>query len=380
MVVGKLLKKWDMVIDEAENCLQLNPKNISVLYALGEAAKEAKYIDTSISVLESILSFDKSHVKSLKTLGAIYINDKEDLEKARVYYQKASRLAPQDAEASKSAKDLAARITANQYGKAKSSKDLIKDRDKAQDLEADQAILRTEDDFKRAIERTKKKLETNPESKKDLRKLGDLYQKLGELDKAVHVYEKILSLDPTSFDIKCKISDCNILKVDKKVKKLQGSLKKQPNNPNIKQELQKTLKQKLEVEIKEYSIQIKDQPTNNDIRFKLGYALFNANRFDDAITQFQYSVKDPRKKVHSATYMGQAFLRKKDFELAITQFNNALKALSAKDREYKKVQYYLAMAYETSNDTEKAIEIYTSIYKEDINFKDVQARLKKLRG
>ena len=36
MIVGKIAKKWDMVVDEAENYLLHDPKNLSVLYALGK--------------------------------------------------------------------------------------------------------------------------------------------------------------------------------------------------------------------------------------------------------------------------------------------------------------------------------------------------------
>lgn len=380
MVVGKMMKKWDMVIDEAENFLQYDPKNLPVLYALGEASMQAGYIDTAISVFESILAFDSVHVPALKSLGKIYRFHKEDLEKAKNYFQRAVKIAPQDIESTKMVKDLSAQITADTYGQAKSSHDLLKDQDKSKELEEDQALLRTDDDYIRAIERTVKKLESDPNNKKELRRLGELYQKMGKFDKAIESYSKISELDPTNVDMRNRIGECRIQKVEKQIQTLKEKLDKDPQNEAVKQEYNKVLRTKLETEVQEYTTQVKDQPTNYELRFKLGLALFQSSRFDESLAQFQVAVKDPRKKIFAYTYMGQAFLKKKEFDLAIEQFQNALSTITPKDRQYKDNLYNLGLAYESAGKTSEAIETYTTIYKEDINFRDVQARLKKLKS
>ncbi|NUM34749.1 MAG: tetratricopeptide repeat protein [Candidatus Brocadiae bacterium] len=380
MLFGKISKKWDVVIDEAENFLQYDPKNLSVLCGLGEACTEAGYIDTAISVFENILAFDSSHVPALKSLGRIYRFQKEDLEKAKYYYQRAVKLAPQDNEVSKMVKDLSAQITADTYGQAKSSHDLIKDQEKAKDLEEDNTMLRTEEDYARAIERTAKKLETDPNNRRELKRLGELYQKTGKFDKALEIYNKILEMDPTNSDLKNRIGECRLQKVERQIQTVKDKLDQDPQNESLKQEYKKMLRAKVETEIQEYTNQVKDQPTNFEFRFKLGLSLFQASRFDEALAQFQVAVKDPRKKISAYTYMGQAFLQKKEYDLAIEQFQNALNAQTTKERQYKDTLYHLALAFESAGRTQDAIETYTTIYKEDINFKDVQARLKKLKS
>ena len=379
MVVGKLLKKWDMVIDEAENFLQYDPKNLSALCALGEGCTNAGYIDAAILIFDHILTFDSNHLNALKSLGRIYKNHKEDWDKAKYYFERAHKAAPTDIESDKMTKDLAAQITAKRYGKATSSHELIKNKEKAQELEEDNAILRTDEDYIRAIERTRKKLAKDPNNKKNLKQLAMIYQKLGKFENAIEHYEKILQLFPASSDVKSKISICKIQKVDQQLQKIKVKLKSNPNNEALKQKYSQTLKIKLNTEIQEYRSQVKEQPTNYDLRLKLGNALFQANLYDDAITQFQVLVKDPRKKALAFTFMGKAFTKKKDFSLAEEQFKNALKIQDPNDPQYKEILYYLGLAYETAGKSDKALETYTKIYKEDINFKDVQSKLKKLK-
>ncbi len=379
MIIGKMMKKWEMVIDEAENFLLLDPKNLSVLQALGEACVAAGYMDTAISVFENILAFDGSYADALKALGKIY-QGKEELEKAQQYFQRAYQVAPTDMESAKLVKDLAAQITANTYGQAKSSGDLVKDKEKAQDLEAEHSMLRTDEDYARAIERTKKKLDADPNNKKELRRLGELYQKIGQIDDAIETFSRILELDATMTDIRVKISECKIAKAEHIIHELEEKLKQQPANEGIKQQLAKARRNKLEVEIQEYAAQSKDQPTNYDLRLKLATALMQTGKIDDAISHLQVAVNDPRKKPLIYTMMGQAFTQKKEFELAVEQFQNALKLLNPKERQYKDTLYYLALAYESAGKAQDAIETYTTIYKEDINYRDVQARLKKLKG
>lgn len=379
IIIAQLLKKWDKVMDEAENYLQYDPKNISVLHALGEACAKAKYADSSVAVFENILAFDGNCVKALKALGNVYLADKQDMEKANQCFQRAFKLAPQDIECARQVKDLAAQITSKTYGDAKNSSDLVKDKDKAKELADDQSILRTEDDYKRAIERSLKKLSDDPQNKKELRRVGELYQKLNQLDDAIGIYEKLLQLDATSFDIKCRVSECKIAKSEKRVQDLQEKYQKAPQDQRLKQELQKALQAKIEVEIQEFDMQVKAQPTNCELRFKLGMACFQGNRPDDAIGQFQHAIKDPKFRTQAYIYMGQAFTKKQEFEMAIEQLENAKKLVSAKDTQYRDILYSLGLTYESAKQYQKAIDIFTDIYRVDIGYKDIQNRLKRLK-
>ncbi len=378
MKLGKMMKKWDMVIEEAENFLLLDPKNVPVLYALGEACKHAKYTETAIAVLESLVSLNSSHLAALKMLGYIHLEEKE-LKKAEHYFQRANKADPTDQEASKQVKDLSAQITSAEYGKAKSTQDLIKNKDVARELEEDQAILRTDDDYKRAVERCRKKLSDAPEDGKLLRTLGELYQKMQKYEEAVNAYRKVLELDPTRFDIKCKISDCRIAKSNDHCNSLKEQYKSS-KDPSVGSALKKALKERLAIEIEEYKMQIHEQPTNQEVRFKLGKALFQSGQLDNAIENFQVVIKDPRLKISALNYMGQTFIKKKEYGLAEEQFKAAMSGVGEKDPKYRDSQYNLGLCYEAAGKTQEATDVFTDIYKKDIRYRDVADRLKGLKG
>lgn len=380
MVLGKLLKKWDMVVDEAENYLELDPKNISVLFSLGLASMHAGYIDTAISVFENIMAFNNSHVNALKALGKIYFEHKKEMDKAQQYYQRAAKLATSDIEAAKMVKDISAQITAQTYAKADSSRDLIRDKDKAKELEEEQAVLRTEEDIQRAIDRARTKLNQDPNNKKEMRRLAELYQKIGMYDDAISTLNRLLEGDPSNSDIKCRIGDCKLAQIKNNIHTLKESLKKTPQNQALRQKLQQMVEQRNEMEIQEFQMRVQNQPTNQELRYKLGLALFTAKRFDEAIANFQQSLQDPRNKVSAYNYMGESFVQKKEFDLAVEQYQSAIGILNPNDSQYRDIKYNLGLAYEYGGNKEKAVETFTEIYKVDIGFKDVQERLKRLKS
>lgn len=378
--LAKAMKKWDTVLEEAENFLLIDSQNEGVLMTLGQACLEKQYFDAAISVYENVLKVNNRHVGALKQLGTIYEVHVVDLQKAQNYFEKASKADPTDHEASKKVKNISASITSGSYVNATSSKDLIKDKDRAKELEEEGQLLRTDDDIKRAIERCRKRLEADPESKKELRKLGDLYFKLRKYDDATNIFSKVLQLDPTSFDVKSKISECKIARCDYRLKEAHQQYKQNPQDPQVQQNFKKARKEKILIEIKEYQKLIESQPTNDDLRFKLGKSLFQGGNYDDAIANFQYSVKNPGKKIDSMIYMGQAFIKKSEFDLAEEQFKNALTSHPAKDKKHLELLYNLGLCYEASQRSEDAISTFTEIRKLDIKYKDVDARIKALRG
>jgi tetratricopeptide (TPR) repeat protein len=304
---------------------------------------------------------------------------KGDMEKANQHYQRAAKLAPQDIEISKMVKDVSAQITAHSYTTANSSRDLIRDKEKAKELEEDQAVLRTEEDIQRAIERCKKRIAEDPGSKKDLRRLAELLQKLNQFDESLEVLKKLLEIDPTNFDIKCKLGDCRIAKIAENLRVLRENLKKSPQNDAMKQKLQKALQEKNEIEIQEYTLRLQTQPTNSELRFKLGSALFQAKKFDEAISNFQQALQDPRNKVSAYNYIGQAFVNKQEYDLAVEQYKTALSLVSPTEMQHREIKYNLGLAYELANKPTEAVEVFKEICTVDIGYKDVQARLKKLK-
>jgi tetratricopeptide (TPR) repeat protein len=374
-----MLKKWDMVIDEAENCLLYDPKNLSMIFALGQACLQAKYIETAILCFEQMLDFNKTNVQAMKALGQVY-QQQDNLQQAKDFFEKASKLAPQDSELAKLAKDAAAMLTTKDYGQAKSTQDIVKDKDKAKKLEKMNKQIRTEEDRREIMAFIKVDLQKDPNNKKLMSDLGVHHQELNEFEEANALFEKVLQIEPTRFDIKVRVSECKIKKIENQLRQFEEKIKQDANNAKLKTDLEKLKKLKLETEIREYDFLVKEQPLDGNFRFKLGVALFQMKRFDESIGEFQVAKDrvDAKKRGVVYRYLGQAFVEKKDYDIAIENFQQSIQEIPEKELQ-KDVLYDLGLAYEASKKIEQAIETFTQIYKEDLKYKDVGDRIKRLK-
>lgn len=386
MKFAQMRKKWQAVIDEAENYLLHDPENVGVLYALGEACMNAGHLETAIYVFEDIYSLNSEHVKSLVKLGEIYASDNiKNYDKAITCLQKAHKLSPTDGDISRDIKRIAAKKTSEVYTKADSSRDLIKDKDKANVLEVLNQTVRSEEDAQRHIQIIKNQLDNDPTSKKLLRELANKYLILAKYnisgyDEAAKVLDKYLELDPTNFDTRSKIASCKINKFKGQISVVEAKLKQNPQDAALAQKLKQLKKNKVATEIKEYGVLVQERPTDSDLRFTLGKALFQNKQFDESIANFQQAIQAPQLKVESFNYMGQAFLKKGNFSLAETQFKKAIEGLPSSHKAYKMLLYSLGVVYESAGKKAEAIDTYTSLLNIDIQFKDVGARLEKLKS
>lgn len=381
--IAQMSKKWDVVIEEAENYLLVDPENVGILYILGEACLNAGYTDTAIFVFENIYQVEPTHIKSLMKLSEVY-KTKESFDKAMFYCQKALQVNPNDAEISREIKRIAAQKTSKVYVGADSTQDLIKDKEKARELEKKQKNIRTEEDALDAIDIIEKQLRESPENKRLLREASELYLRLAKYktegyDKAIEHLTTLLKLEPTNFDTKHKLARCKIDKASSQLEYFEKKSQQNPNDEAVKQKLKQLQKNKILSEITEYKKLVDERPTESELRFKLGKAFFMNKQFDDAIANFQQAIQAPLYRVDALNYMGQAFLKKQNFSLAETQFKNALEGLAQSDKKYKGLLYSLGIVYESGGKKQDAIDTYTALLNIDIQYKDVSARLDKLR-
>ncbi|WP_372370020.1 tetratricopeptide repeat protein [Candidatus Uabimicrobium sp. HlEnr_7] len=380
---AQMRKKWDTVIEESENYLLHDPTNVPVLFALGEACMHSGHTDTAIFVFEDLYSIDSSHVKSLVKLSEVHKN-LGNYDKAIFYCQKAAKLSPTDGDISREVKRIAAMKTTNTYTEAKSSRDLIKDKDKANILEKLNQKIRSKEDAEQVIAIIKRQLQEEPENKKLIRDLAEKYLIFAKYDpsgydQAGELLQKYLELDPTNFDTKYKIATCKIDKLNMQIDILQKKQKKNPQDANIAQQAKQLKKKKLSTEVEEYRVLVEERPTESELRYRLGKALFQLKQFDEAIANFQQAIQSPGLRVEALNYMGQAFLHKQNYSLAEAQFKSALEGLASSHKAYKTLLYSLGVVYESADKKAEAINTFTSLMNIDIQYKDVSARLDKLR-
>jgi tetratricopeptide (TPR) repeat protein len=117
-----------------------------------------------------------------------------------------------------------------------------------------------------------------------------------------------------------------------------------------------------------------------DTRYNLGIAYKEMGLLDEAIAEFQLAAKDEARLLECSSMLGICFMEKGMPKLAVKWFEKGLKAPGRSEEEYAGLRYDLAMAYEADGETKKALSLFTDLYGQDANFRDVAAKVRELRG
>ncbi|HEV8254201.1 MAG TPA: tetratricopeptide repeat protein [Vicinamibacteria bacterium] len=117
-----------------------------------------------------------------------------------------------------------------------------------------------------------------------------------------------------------------------------------------------------------------------DTRYNLGIAYKEMGLIDEAIAEFQLAAKDENRALECGSMLGICFMEKGMPKLAIKWFEKGLKAPGRSEEEYAALRYDLAMAYEASGEVDRALDIFTDLYGQDANFRDVAAKVRELRS
>jgi len=128
----------------------------------------------------------------------------------------------------------------------------------------------------------------------------------------------------------------------------------------------------------EYRTRVAEHPTDLGLRHQLGQALLSAGDVDDAIGEFQKTVRDPKFKNDSQLRMGQAFAAKGQNDLAVRQLEGALEGHTHVTDRVKEIHYELGGIYTKMENTDKARDHLGAIYEVDIGYRDVGDLLAKL--
>ncbi len=122
------------------------------------------------------------------------------------------------------------------------------------------------------------------------------------------------------------------------------------------------------------------QEEDYDTHFNLGLAYREMGLLDEAIGEFQLSVKSPDYLVESASMIGACFLEKGFPEQGAEWYARALSAPGLTLEMELGLRYELGRAQETAGNTEAALASFSEVLAINPAFRDVMARVSKLRS
>lgn len=379
----RLQKKHDLEVNELENSLKHQPQNSSTLSQLARALESCELWESAIGVYEEIVELDSSAIEALRSLGKLVASKRDDPESAIAYWETLKNQKPDDKEAGKFIRDLSAAVMVRKAEKKKkqagddSFRSMLKDEDESAELEQKQQIIRTDEDRVRAIKFKMTDIKQDPKNSRLWREVGSLFQDLKQWDKAETAYRNALKVNSTDLFAQEKIEQLKEVRLETELTTLR---EKANSDHSLKGPLEEKEKEFMVFQVSANKRRCETHPTDYGLKFAYGLSLKAIGEYDDAIGQFQQSMKDPKNKIGAKKEIGDCFIAKELPDMAKSQYSEALGDLSDKESDlFKNIKYALGRACEDNNDVDEALKHYQELMSIDIGFKDVSKRVSDLR-
>lgn len=215
---------------------------------------------------------------------------------------------------------------------------------------------------------------------------ADFYARQGLIDEARAIFERLQTLFPENEEIARKLGSLGLT--------LQGEEQKEPlaeekEEPVVIEEMleaesiaEPTLDNDVMDIFNEFKKGLEKELEDEDYEthYNLGIAYKEMGLIDDAIREFQASLKDPKRFVHSANMLGVCYLEKGLYPLAIDVLKNAIEKMEDRGESYWAMKYDLANAYEKNGDTKEAFELFMQVYGWNSKFRAVSDKIDHLKA
>lgn len=371
----------------AEKLLAYDPGNTDHMVSLMQNAQKGGYYDTVMWIGPTLLKANidgKGETSKYLALRDTYIALRQ-WRRATEACQYALSTRPNDMDLQREVKDLSARQTMSEgnYEGSGSFRDSIRDREGQERLQRLDSDIRTEDQMSSIIREAEAELAADPEEPGKLIKLVDVYTKTDNPEyenKAIELLNAFY--DKTKhFRFRLRIGEIRMRQLSRLERSLRERVIKNPSDKAMIKEYRDFLKEKNEQELAEYTLASENYPTQLDFKFQMARRLFDLERYGEAIPVFQQARQDPKFRVEASVMLGRAFLEAAFVDEAVDTLKVALDDYPIKgDEKSIEMTYWYARSLEEKGDKPAAIKAYSQVAQWNFNYKDVQQRIKRLRG
>jgi tetratricopeptide (TPR) repeat protein len=171
-----------------------------------------------------------------------------------------------------------------------------------------------------------------------------------------------------------------IAQMSRMERSLRATANSNPADEEAKQTYKQFKQEQVLEELKEYQLASENYPTDTKLKYDVAIRLSALGRFDEAIPVFQQLRQDPKYKTDAANELGKAFLQAGFVDEAVDTLSAVLADYPGKgDKKSIEMTYIYGRALEMKKEIPTAIKSYSQVAQWEFNYKDVQARIKKLR-
>ena len=356
-----------------ERYLKLDPLDEGSNLALAASLERAGYANSALAVYRAWAEHQPRSLEASREAGRL-LYEQGELQDALAMYEQALKVDPRDQDALRARKNLAAEGALKQTGieSAKSSRDLVKDKDQQRQLERQARRHLTPEEIDEEIASLEGRLDSSADDAPRLARLAELHRMRRDPQTALDCLEAALALRPDDGELVAQAGDLRIQVQEQRVADAE-----QRGDEAAAENARRVLN---EMRAAEFKRRVERQPSDLGLRFELGTALLAAGRADDAIPELQQAIKDPRRAVTARLALGRAFHGKGLTDLARGQLEQALESGGGATGQHgKEILYELGRIAEDAGDAAAATRHFESILEQDYGYRDVATRLDGLR-
>lgn len=371
----------------AVKLLSFEPGSSDHMLAVMDAGVDGGYFDTALwaggILMQALRDAPKPDLARLLKLRDNYAR----LGRFKEAVQAASRaleLKPGDMDLQNALRNLSAQETMQKgnYSGGGNFRDSVRDMDKQRQLIESEKDVGNVDYLQLAVKQAEAELAADPNTPGKVGKLAEALLKTGrpeDEEKALKVYFD--AFDRTrQYRFKLAASNIRLKQLVKEERALRAELAADKDNPERVEAYKLFGKQRAREELELYREASENYPTESRYKFETAGRLFELGEHGEAIPLYQQTASDPKLRVDSTLRLGQSFLLAEFPDEAVETLRGLVDSYEAQDEKAKDIHYWFARALESANDVPAALKSYSQVARWDFNFRDVQARIKKLRA
>jgi tetratricopeptide (TPR) repeat protein len=371
----------------SEWLLAHEPDNLGYAEAVLKAATAGKFKKTAAWIADMIFTAALSNPKPSLQLFLMLKDSYAvagEWDKAIGALQYAIRLKPDDLALADELRNLSAELAvkSGKYDQEGDFRQSIKDKDLQDRMQAQEAVVKTENYKVVALNAARAAYEKEPNAANAIYRLADA---LADMDTEETFKEALELLDKNyiqkqDFNFKRRAGEIKIRHLARLVRAAKAAADAAPEDFELKNTFDKIHAELAAFELEHFKACIENYPTDPHLKYEYGIRLMRNRQFDAAIPFLQEAQKDPRHRFIAMDNIGTCFFLKGWYIDAVDIFQQALDLYEIKDDAIAKdLRYNLARSLEEQGKTDEALEIYRKLAQLDFSFRDVRQRVDKLR-